>query len=165
MLAVAIMVMALSQAATPAPSTPATAVEIPVNVEHIREGLKRPPTLKIPPIDSTPVFRATVTEAPFENPLQGMRRELAEDSGTPIKCGPCNTGHSDPLIQRDVLPLIMGIVHSIKAAHRAREEAVIRTEVQAALNAFCAEHDCSVLEDGASPMEGIVLPRSSRGRP
>jgi hypothetical protein len=37
----------------------------------------------------------------------------------------------------------------------------IRKEVQAALDAFCVEHDCSVLE-GPPPMEGIVLPRKAR---
>ena len=77
-----------------------------------------------------------------------MLQELAEDSGARVECRPCN-----------VLPLVMGIVHSIKAAHRAHEEAAVRKEVQAALNAFCAEHDCSVLENGPPPMEGIVLPR------
>jgi hypothetical protein len=77
-----------------------------------------------------------------------MRRELAEDPGTHVECRPC-----------DVWPLVMGLVHSIKAAHRAHQEVAIRKEVQEALTAFCAEHDCSVLESGPPPMEGIVLPR------
>jgi hypothetical protein len=108
--------------------------------------------LKIPPIESMPVFRATVEgEAPFDNPLQGMRRELAEYP----------TGVGGRLGGIDVLPAVMGIVKSIKSAYRAHAEAEIRKEVQAALDAFCAEHDCSVLE-GPPPMEGIVLPRKSR---
>jgi hypothetical protein len=99
-----------------------------------------------------PVFRATVEgEAPFDNPLQGMRRELAEYP----------TGVGGRLGGIDVLPAVMGIVKSIKSAYRAHAEAEIRKEVQAALDAFCAEHDCSVLE-GPPPMEGIVLPRKSR---
>jgi hypothetical protein len=139
------MLMAAGQESAPAaPPAP----ELPVSVENIREGLKRS-TLKIPPIDPTPVFRATITETPFENPLQGMRRELAEDPG----------GHGGAG-GFDVLPAVMGIVKSIKAARRAHAEAEIRKDVQAALNAFCAEHDCSVLESGPPPMEGIRLPRT-----
>jgi hypothetical protein len=128
-------------AAPPAP-------DLPVSVENIRGGLKRQ-ALRIPPIDPTPVFRATITEAPFENPLQGMRRELAENPGAV----------GGRLGGFDVLGAVMGIVKSIKAARRAHAEAEIRKDVQAALNAFCAEHDCSVLESGPPPMEGIVLPR------
>src|SRR5687768_17962588 len=142
--ALAMLMVLGGQDSTPA-APPAT--DLPVSVEKIREGLKRP-ALKIPPIDSTPVFRATITETPFENPLQGMRRELAEDPG--------GRGGARGF---DVLGAVMGIVKSIKAARRAHAEAQIRKDVQSALNAFCAEHDCSVLESGPPPMEGIVLPR------
>jgi hypothetical protein len=145
-LAALTMLMLLGQDSAPAAPPPP---DLPVSVENIREGLKRPPGLKIPPIDSTPVFRATITEAPFENPLQGMRRELAENPG-PV---------GGRLGGFDVLGAVTGIVKSIKAARRARAEVEIRKEVQEALNAFCAEHDCSVLENGPPPMEGIVLPR------
>jgi hypothetical protein len=149
--AVLTMVMLLGQeSASAAPPAP----ELPVSVENIREGLKRPPVLKIPPIDPTPVFRATVTETPFENPLQGMRRELAENPG-PV---------GGRLSGFDVLGAAMGIVKSIKSARRAHAEAEIRKEVQVALNAFCAAHDCSVLEDGPPPMEGIVLPRKRQAQ-
>lgn len=142
----AMMLMAASQ--TSAPPEPPPPVELPVSVERIREGLQRP-TLKIPPIDPTPVFRATIeAEAPFDNPLQGMRRELAENP----------TGVGGRLGGFDVLGAVMGIVKSVKSAYRAHSEVEIRKEVQAALDAFCAEHDCSVLE-GPPPMEGIVLPR------
>ena len=140
-----LMVLSGQDSAPAAPPAP----DLPVSVEKVREGLKRPPALKIPPIDSTPVFRATITEVPFENPLQGMRRELAENPG-PV---------GGRLGGVDVLGAVMGIVKSIKAARRAHAEAEIRKDVQAALNAFCAEHDCSVLESGPPPMEGIVLPR------
>ena len=140
------MVMLLGQDSTPAA---APAPDLPVSVENIREGLKHPPALKIPPIDPTPVFRATITEAPLENPLQGMRRELAENPGAV----------GGRLGGFDVLGAVMGIVKSIKAARRAHAEAEIRKDVQAALNAFCAEHDCSELENGPPPMEGIILPR------
>ena len=119
----------------------------PVSVERVREGLQRP-GLKIPPIDPTPIFRATVeADAPLENPLQAMRRELAEDPGRHGGSG------------FDILPAVMGIVKSIKAARRAHTEAEIRKEVQAEIDAFCVEHDCSVLENGPPPIEGIILPR------
>jgi hypothetical protein len=142
----AVMLMAASQ--TSAAPDPPPAAELPVSLERIREGLQHP-TLKIPPIDPTPVFRASIEgEAPFDNPLQGMRRDLAENP----------TGVGGRLGGFDVLGAVMGIVKSVKSAYRAHSEAEIRKEVQAALDAFCAEHDCSVLE-GPPPMEGIVLPR------
>ena len=147
--------MAASQAAAP-PSPPVpsgapdTALVATVSVDRIREGLQRP-ALKIPPpAEFVPVFRATIDERLFENPLQGMRRELANDSGYRGKAGV------------DVLALAMGVVKSIKGAYRSYTEARIRKEVQEALDAFCVEHDCSVLSDGPPPMEGIVLPRKSR---
>src|SRR5688500_10295706 len=112
-----------------------------------------------PPVEFVPVFRATIDERLFENPLQGMRRELAEDSGYR---GKARVDVLPLAIGFDVLPLAMGVVKSIKGAYRAYSEARIRKEVQEALEAFCAEHDCSVLADGPPPMEGIVLPRRSR---
>ena len=145
--------MAASQATvSPAadPSAPDTALVTLVSVERIHDGLQRP-ALKIPPpVEFVPVFRATIDERLFETPLQGMRRELAEDSGYRGRAGV------------DVLALAMGVVKSIKGAYRAHSEARIRKEVQEALDAFCAEHDCSVLADGPPPMEGIVLPRRRR---
>jgi hypothetical protein len=152
MIVVTVMLMAASQTATPAAQTPATTADLPVNVERVREALQRP-GLKMPPIDPTPVFRATVEEqAPFDNPLQGMRRELADDHGA--------TGGR--LGGFDVLGAVMGIVKSIKSAYRAHTEAEIRKRVQAEIDAFCVEHDCSVLENGPPPMEGIILPRIRR---
>jgi hypothetical protein len=81
-----------------------------------------------------------------------MRRELAADSG--------RSGGSGV----DVWPMIMGLVHKVKSAHRAWEEAQIRREVEQEITAFCAEHDCSVLEDGPPSLEGIVLPKFKRTR-
>jgi hypothetical protein len=118
-------------------------------VERIHEGLLRP-ALKIPQIEYVPVFRARIDEILWENPLQGMRRELAAESGYSGKAGV------------DILAAAMSVVRSIKSAYRAHTEARVRKEVQAALDAFCIEHDCSVLEDGPPPMEGIVLPTKRR---
>ena len=55
----------------------------------------------------------------------------------------------------------MGIVNGITRARRARAEREIRQDVQAAIDAFCTAHDCSVLENGPPPMEGIILPRKA----
>src|SRR5262245_10419239 len=147
---IAVMLMAVSQ--TVPPPDPPPSSELPVSVERIREGLQRP-TLKIPPIDPTPVFRASVEEeAPkFDNPLEGMRRDLVEHP----------TGVGGRLGGFDVLGAVMGIVKSVRSAYRAHSEAEIRKEVQAELDAFCVEHDCSVLE-GPPPMEGIILPRKAQ---
>jgi hypothetical protein len=104
--------------------------------------------LKIPPLEVLPVFRGSVeVELVLDTPLQAMRRELAEDSGYSGRRGV------------EVLGAVMGIVKRVKAARRARAEADVRQEVQAELNAFCAEHDCSVLEGGSPPIEGVILPR------
>jgi hypothetical protein len=140
--AFAVLVLLAGQDPAPAASPPP---DVPASVEHIREALQRP-GLKIPPVDPTPVFRAAIVDKVLDNPLQAMRRELAESSGYSGRGG------------FEIIGAVMGIVRSIKAAHRAHEEAAIRKEVQEALNAFCAEHDCSVLSDGPPPMEGIVLP-------
>jgi hypothetical protein len=151
-MAPAVLVMMAMLGSQDAPASPPPPSDVPVSVERVREGLQRP-ALKMPSIDPTPVFRATIEErAPFDNPLQGLRRELAENPGA---VGGRLSGF-------DVLGAVMGIVKSIKSAYRAHAEAEIRKEVQAALNAFCAEHDCSALENGPPPMEGIVLPRRAR---
>ena len=147
----AVMMMAAGQDSAPAaPPSP----DVPVSVENIREGLQRP-ALKIPPVEPslTPVFRVTIVDKVLDTPLQAMRRELAEDSGYSGRGGV------------EIIGLVMGMVRSIKAAHRAHEEAAIRKEVQEALDAFCAEHDCSVLADGPPPLEGVVLPRNARPGP
>jgi hypothetical protein len=142
----AFAVLMLLAGQDPAPAAPPPP-DVPVSVENIREGLQRP-ALKIPPVEPslTPVFRVTIVDKVLDTPLQAMRRELAEDSGYSGRGGV------------EIIGLVMGMVHSIKAAHRAHEEAVIRNEVQEALDAFCVEHDCSVLENGPPPLEGIVLP-------
>ena len=142
----ALAILMLLGGQEPAPAAPPPP-EVPVSVENIREGLQKP-ALKIPPVEPSllPVFRATVVDKVLDTPLQAMRRELAEESGYSGRGG------------FEIIGAVMGIVRSIKAAHRAHEEAVIRKDVQAALDAFCAEHDCSALSDGPPPLEGIVLP-------
>ena len=141
------VLMLLGGSPIPDPQSPISDPQPPVSLERVHEGLQRP-TLKIPPVDPLPVFRGSVeVDLPLDTPLEAMRRELAADSGYSGRRG------------IDVLGAVMGIVKSIKSARRARAEADIRTEVQAELNAFCAEHDCSALEDGPPPIEGVIIPR------
>ncbi len=143
------LLLALGLQSDPPAAPPPAPVAVPVSIERVHEGLQRP-GLKIPPIDTTPVFRASVVEAPFESPLQSVRRELGENSGYRGGRGV------------DVLPLAMGVVNSIKAKYRAYSEARIRREVQAELDAFCAQHDCSRVESGQLPVVGVILPRRAR---
>lgn len=155
MAAMLAVLMLGGQASTPAmPTTPPDSPSdplSPVSLDRVHQGLQRS-TLKIPPIDPLPVFRGSVEiDLPLDTPLDAMRRELAADSGYSERRGV------------DVLGAVMGIVKRVKSARRARAEAEIRREVQAELNAFCAKHDCSALEDGPAPIEGVIIPR--RGRP
>ena len=143
----AVLVLAM-MAGQGSEATRQPAPEPAVSVGRVREGLQRP-ALKIPQIEFVPVFRAAVEETPFDNPLQGARRELAAESGYGGKSG------------IDILAPAMSVVRSIRSAYRAHTEARVRKEVQAVLDAFCVEHDCSTLEDGPPPMEGIVLPRKA----
>lgn len=122
----------------------------PARVDRAGARRAQPSVPEDSPIEVTPVFRTTVVEDTFDNPLQGVRRELAASSGYSPRGGV------------DVLGLAMGIVKSLKAKYRAHSEARIRKDVEAELTVFCAEHDCSVLEDGPAPMEGVVLPRRAR---
>ena len=150
-----VVMMAAQAVATTLPtSQPASAADDAllalVSLERIHEGLHRPALKMPPPVAFIPVFRANIDERLFENPLQGMRRELAEESGYRGKNGV------------DVLALATGMVKSIRSAYRGYSEARIRKEVQEALAAFCAIHDCFVLADGPPPIEGIVLPRRNR---
>jgi hypothetical protein len=143
---IAVLLVMLSAVQSPS-ETPAPPAEPPISVERVREGLQRP-ALTIPPLEILPVFRGSVVvDLPLDTPLEAMRRELAEDSGYSGRRGV------------DVLGAVMGIVKRVKAARRAHAEAEIRKEVQAQLNAFCAEHNCAALEDGPPPIEGVIIPR------
>ena len=127
---------------------------MPVSVESVREGLQRPQVLKIRPVEITPIFRAKVdVDLPLETPLEAIRRELAESSGYSGRGG------------IDILALGMSLVRKIQDVRRAHAEANARREVQEALAAFCATHDCSVLESGPLPLEGIFFPRAATTSP
>jgi hypothetical protein len=134
----------------PEPEAPPT-----VSVERIRERLKRPSALQLP-AERQPDFRATVTEevARPETVLDALRRELSGDI-TPKKIPPGTI--SPPLVSVDLLQIAAQIKRQLSAALRARGERNARQEVAAALAEFCAQHDCSVIEQSqvANP-EGVL---------
>jgi hypothetical protein len=134
----------------PEPEAPTT-----VSVERIRERLKRPSALQLP-AERQPDFRATVTEevARPETVLEALRRELSGDI-TPKKIPPGTI--SPPLVSVDLLQIAAQIKRQLSAALRARGERNARQEVAAALAEFCAQHDCSVIEQSqAANPEGVL---------
>ena len=147
--------LTINLAARPAAAPQQAGSAVAVSDDRVREGAQRPQTLKIPPLPEafTPVFRATVKEDAVlvENPLEGMRRDLAESSGAPDRA-------------YNLLDVPMALVKKIQAARHARAESAARREVQAAISAFCAAHDCSALEQSPDTPEGIIFPRVVRPR-
>jgi hypothetical protein len=133
---------------------------------RIREALQRP-ALDIPPLpEIATTFRLTIEEKPF--PVGSVMDEMWRDiAANPTLPGPGPIpGRAQapvPLVGVDALPALMGLVNSIRAARRASAERAARKEVQEALAAFCATHDCSVTEPGVSPSEGIVVPAKPAG--
>jgi hypothetical protein len=140
-------------------SSGADPAALPVSVERIRDALQRPPALTIPPLPEPSVtFRSGVEDTlPFESVLEGMRRELALWSGANSVIHPPGSGLPSSRLGGgvDVLPLISAAIKQWKTARA-------RARVSKELAAFCAVNDCSVLEGGASPREGIVRPRDRR---
>ena len=140
-------------AQTADPAVPAP----PVSLERIQERLKRPAALQLPP-ERKADFHASVTEE-FTRPetaLEALRRELAGDV-TPKRIPPGTI--SPPLITVDLLQLAVQVKRQLGAALRARAERNARADVEAALAEFCAQHDCSVLEQELkqSNPEGVLI--------
>jgi hypothetical protein len=129
---------------------------LPVSVERMQERLKRPPPLPLG-LETTAHFRATVVESytPPETVLEALRRELAGD--VTAKRVPPGT-IAPPLVSVDLLQIASYVKRQIGAALRARAERNARAEVAAALAEFCAQHDCSVLEQESnqSTPEGVL---------
>jgi hypothetical protein len=128
---------------------------LPVSLERIQERLKRPDPLQLPP-ERKPDFRATVSEE-FERPetiLEALRRELGGD----VTPKPRIPGTISPaLVSVDLLQIATSIKRRMSAALRARAERNARAEVAAVLAEFCAQHDCSALEEsGQSTSEGVL---------
>jgi hypothetical protein len=130
--------------------------EPPVSLKRIQERLKRPAVLQLPP-ERTPDFRATVTETftPPETVLEALRRELSGDI-TAKRIAPGTI--SPPLISVDLLQVAALVQRRLSGALRARAERKARAEVAAVLAEFCAQHDCSVLEQELkqSNPEGVL---------
>jgi|SRR5688572_3105469 len=118
--------------------------ELPVSIERIKERLRRPAVLQLP-AERTADFRATVVEefTPPETVLEALRRELGGNV-SPKRIPPGTI--SPPLVSVDLLQLAMHVKRQISGALRARAERNARDEVAAVLAEFCAQHDCSVLE-------------------
>ena len=131
----------------------------PVSAERVSEQLNRPEGFRIPPVPTAGAeFRVDVEGLfPVETVLDGLRRDLSARPGAP-EGRP--TGPGSPLAGCgvDLLGLATGLVNSFNDARRARAERNTRREVQEALAAFCQVHDCSVVEPGPPPQEGVVLP-------
>lgn len=97
---------------------------------------------------------------PIETVLDGVRRDLAARKGSAIAPPSGYPGYSGGGM--DVLGLVTGLVGSIKAARHASAEQDARRNAQAELAAFCREHDCSVLEEGPSAVDGVRFPSTAR---
>ena len=133
----------------------------PVSVDRVRERLQRPESLRMPSIpEPAAQFRVDVEGSfPVESVLEGVRRDLAARPG--FAAGR-PTGPGSPLAGGvDLLGMVRGLAGRIRDGRRARAERNARREVQDALDAFCRVHDCSVLEEGPPPHEGLVLPPSA----
>jgi hypothetical protein len=130
--------------------------ELPVSVERIRARLQQPAALR-QAVDRQPDFRATVTEdfSPAETVLEALRRNLAGDV-TPKRIPPGTI--APPLASVEALHIVTHVKRQLAAALRGRGERKARAEVAAALAEFCAQHDCSVVEQESkqSIPEGVL---------
>lgn len=136
--------------ATPPPAT------LPISVDRIRALLARPESLSLPDLSAfaqMAYFRVTVEEElVIESVIEAMRRDLAESPGVPI----------DP---PSALPMsraggaagieLIGLARSVIRATRERNA---RHTVEDALREFCAQRDCTSVEAGPQPIEGVLLP-------
>jgi hypothetical protein len=106
--------------------------ELPVSIERIRAGLKRPPpVLQVPPPSGDmPTFRIEVRAHPFV--LQ------------PVDEGPFDPTYGLPSAGE----LLMNGIEKIRSAQRRRAERRARKEVDDALAAFCAIRECSTPKVG-----------------
>jgi hypothetical protein len=131
---------ALACAVQPPPRQPA----LPVSVERIRVRLLQPVGLRHA-VERQPDFRASVTEefTPPETVLEALRRDLS--GVVSAKRIPPGT-ISPPLVSVELLQVVSHLKRQLSAARRARAERNARIEVATALAEFCAQHDCSVLE-------------------
>ena len=125
----------------------------PVSVERIHEQLQRPPALRMPP---EPTFRVTVEEEVRRNALDMLRQELGADVLRSLP--PPLIRKTDLLVAVDLLQIASMVKSKLDAARRARGERNARREVAQALADFCAQHDCSVLEQELkqSNPEGVL---------
>jgi hypothetical protein len=103
--------------------------------------------------------------------LETIRRELAASpslperlNGVPWRPAPYQAGGSTPAATVDLLQLALSIKNRIAASRRAGAERDIRRRVQEELAAFCAMHDCSVVE-GQDRNSQFPTPKSQLPKP
>jgi hypothetical protein len=114
----------------------------------------------LPPLAETATFTVVIEgrSLPSDTPLDAMRRDLAAQPSFAVRPGIGPT----PAVGVDLLGLAMAVGGRIAEVRRARAERTAREEVEAELAAFCALRDCSVVEAGVSPREGVLMPPKSR---
>jgi hypothetical protein len=130
---------------------------------RVTEAVRRAPPLVIPalpPLAETATFRVVIEgrSFPSETALDAMRRDLAARPTFTVGPGLGAT----PIVGVDLLGLAMAVGERIAEMRRARAERAAREDVEAELAAFCAIRDCSVVEAGVSPREGVLIPPKPR---
>ena len=88
----------------------------------------------------------------IESVIEAMRRDLAESPGVPI-----NAPSALPM-SRAGGPVGIELIGLARSVIRATRERNARNTVAEALREFCAQRDCTTVETGPQPIEGVVLP-------
>jgi hypothetical protein len=127
----------------------------PVSIEHIQRWLLERP-LQIPPVTaSEPAFRIDVdAEWPRETPLDVARKELSTTSRANRPTIPTPSG-AVPLVQIDVMPALQQAIHRMRDIRREHAQRNARRLVADDLAQFCADHDCSQVEQ--PQREGVFV--------
>lgn len=150
MLAGALLSSGEQQSSNPPPQSDA-----PASIDRIRERLQRPSAIQMP---REPDFRVTIEEdAKLRKTALDMLRE--ELSGEAVHSLPWPLSRAgQQIVGVDLLQLALSVKNAISGARRAHAERSARSEVDAALREFCAQHDCSVLEQELkqSRPEGVL---------
>ena len=135
-----VMIGAIAMALAQQPAAPAA--DLPVSIEHVRDGLEKPPSkLTLTLKDYTPDFRVSIEQ----------RRLLQEIFDTPpwqldpIGWRPSGVGF-------DLMSLVRYVAKQAADAKRGHDEQRARDDVQQAIAGYCA----------AQPNRGTILICSNR---
>jgi hypothetical protein len=132
----------LVAAQTPTPAPPAAGADLPVSIARIRDALKRPAPLRLPPTPRSD-FKVDVTETQRFRDLLDLI-DFGGGASTPggwlgYQRGMLLGQRSQPLVSFDGAPAVAG---AISKARRARAEQLAREEVERALIQYCTTHEC-----------------------